>query len=130
MSKIQETCFMKRMMTLWIALLLLSCSSAEQHFNNNQSVQTTRTVSYNGVTVDIIIDKPSNDAADVLIVYRGTIMFDDLAFDASKTVQTVLRSPSLKSQILDIRRFLMMHIQSNCLMNSLNNVGINLHSIY
>lgn len=89
MSKIQETCFMKRMMTLWIALLLLSCSSAEQHFNNNQSVQTTRTVSYNGVTVDIIIDKPSNDAADVLIVYRGTIMFDDLAFDASKTASIV-----------------------------------------
>ena len=41
-----------------------------------EAYRITKTVSYNDVEVDIIIDKPSGNRFDVLVVYHGTVWSD------------------------------------------------------
>ena len=40
-------------------------------------------VSHQGVSVDVVIDKPAGNAFDVLLVYHGTVMRDDLVMQAA-----------------------------------------------
>jgi hypothetical protein len=42
-----------------------------------------RNVSYNGFSVDVVIDKPQNDTVDVLVVYHGTVAFDNKILEAA-----------------------------------------------
>jgi hypothetical protein len=46
----------------------------------------TRTVTNNGVSVDVVIDKPAGNAFDVLIVYHGTVSYDSLVVQAAHNV--------------------------------------------
>ena len=41
-------------------------------------------VSYRGVAVDVLIDKPAGTAFDVLLVYHGTVMQDALVMQAAQ----------------------------------------------
>jgi pimeloyl-ACP methyl ester carboxylesterase len=41
-------------------------------------------VSYQGVSVDVVIDKPAGTAFDVLLVYHGTVMQDALVMQAAQ----------------------------------------------
>ena len=41
-------------------------------------------VMHQGVGVDVVIDKPQGDAFDVLVVYHGTVMRDDLVLAAAR----------------------------------------------
>jgi poly(3-hydroxybutyrate) depolymerase len=43
----------------------------------------TKNISYNGVSVNVVIDKPQNDVVDVLLVYHGTVAFDNKILDAA-----------------------------------------------
>lgn len=38
--------------------------------------QITKTISYNNLELDLIIDKPVGDTFDVLVVYHGTVWSD------------------------------------------------------
>lgn len=65
-------------------LLLLSCSSrVSSGVEKSESFQITKTVEYNGVSVDLVIDKPEGDDLDLLIVYRGTVRNDSLILQAA-----------------------------------------------
>lgn len=44
----------------------------------------TRMLEANGVRVDAIIDRPANDVVDVVLLYHGTVLFDDRILEAAQ----------------------------------------------
>jgi hypothetical protein len=48
------------------------------------SFNTTQTITYNGVSVDVVIDKPAGDSFDVLLVYHGTVNVDSAILQAAQ----------------------------------------------
>lgn len=49
----------------------------------NKAYRVVRNINYNGVSVDVVIDKPQNDTVDVLVVYHGTVAFDSKVLEAA-----------------------------------------------
>jgi acetyl esterase/lipase len=49
-------------------------------------------VSHQGVSVDVVIDKPAGNAFDVLLVYHGTVMRDDLVMQAANDTLDAFRA--------------------------------------
>lgn len=43
----------------------------------------TKNITFNGVSVNLVIDKPALKEVDVLVVYHGTVMYDSLILNAS-----------------------------------------------
>ncbi|MGI6049160.1 MAG: hypothetical protein ACOYEG_14330 [Petrimonas sp.] len=79
-------------MRLLILLSLILCSCTK---NVDLTAQTTtptayrqtKSISYNSVNVDVIIDKPAKNDLDVLLVFHGTVMFDsDILTAANNTL--------------------------------------------
>lgn len=60
-------------------LVMLTCNKA----NSDNAYLITKTISYNDVSVDIVIDKPEENEVDVLIVYHGTVGYDSLILQAA-----------------------------------------------
>lgn len=64
---------------IFLSFILYACKK-----DDNSTAQTptptayrqTKTISYNSVNVDVIIDKPAKNDLDVLLVFHGTVMFD------------------------------------------------------
>ncbi len=50
------------------------------------SAQQVKRITYNGVSVDIVIDKPVNTFVDVVIAYAGTVTSDANILDAARNV--------------------------------------------
>lgn len=60
-------------------IILISCGS-DNTVDSNQTVQSNRenrTITYNQVNVNVIIDKPALNEVDVLITYHGTVQSDN-----------------------------------------------------
>lgn len=51
--------------------------------NPSSSYRVTRSITYNGVSVDVVIDKPKGTRLDTLIVYHGTVMVDSQILQAA-----------------------------------------------
>lgn len=70
---------------LFIFLLLFSCNKGSDHIipPPNNAFLITKTISYNDIFVDVVIDKPEENEIDVLIVYHGTVGFDSLILQAA-----------------------------------------------
>lgn len=66
-------------------LLLLSCHKTTDPTipPSNTAYQITKTINYNGISVDVVIDKPKGDEHNVLIVYHGTVGYDSLILEAA-----------------------------------------------
>ncbi|MCO5290795.1 MAG: prolyl oligopeptidase family serine peptidase [Chitinophagaceae bacterium] len=71
----------------WIVLLGLQACVNQK--NNSQiserPYKVVKSIHYNGVKVDIIIDKPAGEPTDVLMVYHGTVVADKKILDATET---------------------------------------------
>ena len=50
-----------------------------------EAYRTTKTITFNDVEVDVIIDKPIGNTFDVLLVYHGTVWSDNLIHSAANT---------------------------------------------
>ena len=61
-------------------LILFVCFSAcnEENFteHSDDTFRTTRTITYNNINVDVVIDKPDSNEVDVLLVFHGTVSYD------------------------------------------------------
>ena len=71
-----------------LVLLFLSCekdNSANQPNPNTSAYRITKSISYNSVGVDVIIDKPEGNEFDVLITYHGTVQSDSDILSAAET---------------------------------------------
>lgn len=75
-------------MRFWI-LLPLFFTACDKDSTIEQSApaayRITKSIAYNNVNVDVIIDKPANNAVDVLITYHGTVQSDDNILPAAET---------------------------------------------
>jgi hypothetical protein len=64
-----------RLIFLLSVIHFFSCANE----NREQSIDAyreTRTISYNNINVDVVIDKPALNQLDVLLVFHGTVMHD------------------------------------------------------
>jgi hypothetical protein len=68
---------------LAILLLFVSCKKTNSQSNSDAAYRTTKKISYNNISVDVVIDKPQGIAFDVLMVYHGTVGYDSLILDAA-----------------------------------------------
>jgi hypothetical protein len=67
---------------IWL-FLLLGCNKSTQG-EISPPYQTTKNVSYNGVSVNVIIDKPAGNEFDVLLVFHGTVYYNSEILLAAK----------------------------------------------
>lgn len=63
---------------------LVACKKGNTS-TTNVAYRITKSISYNNVNVDVIIDKPENNEVDVLMVYHGTVVFDNKIHEAATT---------------------------------------------
>jgi hypothetical protein len=82
-------------MRLLILLLLFffSCVKADP---TEQSIpvayRITKSITYNNINVDIVIDKPALNEVDVLLVFHGTVMYDNGIMNAANTTLDKFKS--------------------------------------
>ena len=64
----------------FIAIFLSSCDKEEQATTQVPSMpiayRQTKTIAYNSISVDVIVDKPALNEVDVLLVFHGTVLYD------------------------------------------------------
>lgn len=72
---------------LFLVVLLYTCDNRKQSVNQNQNeaYRQTKTIRYNNINVDVVIDKPALDDVDVLLVFHGTVLYDDNIITAANT---------------------------------------------
>jgi len=70
-----------------IPLLLFSCTKDVQlpSPDSPTAYRQTKTISYNNINVDVVIDKPALNKVDVLLVFHGTVLFDSNLMTAANT---------------------------------------------
>lgn len=61
---------------LLFSLFFAACKK-DKNQEGPQAYRITKNISYNNVSVDVVIDKPALAEVDVLMVYHGTVQFDD-----------------------------------------------------
>jgi hypothetical protein len=66
-----------------LLLFLFSCAKNKQT-DSSSSYRQTRTVTYNNVSVDVVIDKPANNDLDVMVLYHGTVLYDSNSIAAAE----------------------------------------------
>lgn len=63
---------------------LIGCSKAAPNpVTEGEPFRTTRAITYNGVEVALVIDKPAANDVHALVVYHGTVLYDSLVVDAA-----------------------------------------------
>jgi hypothetical protein len=77
-----------KMKLLLLILLSFSCKKDDTpaDLNHHPAYQITKNISYNDVSVDVVIDKPEGNEFDVLMVFHGTVRNDDLILQAAHNV--------------------------------------------
>ncbi len=67
-----------------IAFLISACQKKDVP-DPSLPYRMTKSIAYNNVQVDVVIDKPEGEAFDVLVVYHGTVVFDAKILEAANT---------------------------------------------
>ena len=95
MNKYLQFSIMRIFIPLLLLLLFLSCekdNSANQPNPNTSAYRITKSISYNSVGVDVIIDKPEGNEFDVLIIYHGTVQSDSNILPAANNTLDKFKS--------------------------------------
>ena len=64
-------------------IILFSCQKSDDEIDT--VYRMTKNITYNNISVDVVIDKPINNEVDVLLVYHGTVMYDNKILEAANT---------------------------------------------
>ena len=94
-----------------IILFLFSCKKDKQ-VESPTAYRITKNITYNNISVDIIIDKPAINNLDVLLVFHGTVQSDSEIITAANTTLDNFKS------ILDRKNMMIVsvaHPQENIL---------------
>jgi len=77
-----------------IALYLLSCEKDNQVDKPNTPIayRQTKTIAYNNIHVDVVIDKPALNEVDVLLVFAGTVLYESNIMTAANTILDKFKS--------------------------------------
>jgi len=85
------------------ASILLSGCKKENDSSSGQGSSLgpeLKSISYNGVSVKVVIDKPLSDSVDALLTFHGTVMDDDLIVDAAYKALTEVKKITTRPDIL------------------------------
>jgi poly(3-hydroxybutyrate) depolymerase len=77
---------MQKLNILILVLFSIACSKEIQpqiSIEKGKSYVTNRTINYNDLKVDLVIDKPENNEVDVLMVFHGTVLYDNKILEAA-----------------------------------------------
>ena len=76
-----------------ILLAFFSCNKEDNvvDVKAEPAYKITKNISYNGVSVNVIIDKPEGNEFDVLMVFHGTVDFDNLILQAAENTLNVFK---------------------------------------
>jgi hypothetical protein len=86
---------MKMQQVLFLLIMsLISCNkeTKDEQLPPEGAYRITKNISFNQVSVDVIIDKPANDDVDVLIVYHGTVWYDSEILTAAGNALDAFKS--------------------------------------
>jgi hypothetical protein len=93
-----------RILTI-LTLLFFSCTKDN---TTEQPIPTayriTKSVTYNNINVDIVIDKPALNEVDVLLVFHGTVLYDSNLMTAANTTLDKFKG------ILDIKDMMIVSV--------------------
>lgn len=82
-TETQIFCRMRFLLLIPVFLIGLTFHSCKKSDSAGKAYQVVRKITYNGVSVDVVIDKPQNDKVDVLVLYHGTVTFDNKILEAA-----------------------------------------------
>ena len=70
-----------------LPILFFSCSEDNTiiELPTPTAYRITQTVTYDSISVDVVIDKPALDEVDVLLVFHGTVLYDSNIMTAANT---------------------------------------------
>ena len=68
---------------LLLFIFFSSCQKADDE--TISAYRMTKNITYNNISVDVVIDKPATNEVDVLLVYHGTVLFDNKILEAANT---------------------------------------------
>lgn len=87
-----------------LTLLTLLCTSISCKDTQIQvpsvAYNTTKKINYNGIQVDVVIDKPVNNDVDVLILYHGTVLYDNKILEAANNTLEAFRKILNRTDIM------------------------------
>lgn len=88
------------LLLLWLTISCSQDSSTPATPNPTPTAyRTTRTVTYNGIPVTVVIDKPAQNVVDVMVVYHGTVSSDANIVSAANTTldkfKSILNRPNM-----------------------------------
>jgi hypothetical protein len=93
-----------RILTI-LTLLFFSCTKDN---TTEQPIPTayriTKSVTYNNINVDVVIDKPALNEVDVLLVFHGTVLYDSNLMTAANTTLDKFKG------ILDIKDMMIVSV--------------------
>lgn len=76
--------------------LLFACSKTTNPILDESeplpALEKTLSIEYNGVGVDIVIDKPEGNELDVLMVFHGTVWYDSLILQAANNALNAFKN--------------------------------------
>lgn len=73
----------------FIFMCFISCKKDEmisQPQPTSTAYRTSRSISYNNVNVNVVIDKPALQEVDVLVVFHGTVLYDSEILNAANFI--------------------------------------------
>jgi hypothetical protein len=79
----------KKTISLFLLVLIFFSCSNDISNPKNQTPTTfrqTKNISYNDISLNVIIDKPDTNEVDVLIVFHGTVLYDNKILEAAENV--------------------------------------------
>jgi hypothetical protein len=95
MRTIQQNIYKFSFMRLLILFTLFFYSCAKDNTPeqpNPTAYRITKSVTYNTINVDVIIDKPALNEVDVLLVFHGTVLYDSNLMTAANTTLDKFKS--------------------------------------
>jgi hypothetical protein len=71
-----------------LVLIFFSCNNDISNPTNQTptAFRQTKNISYNDISLNVIIDKPDTNEVDVLIVFHGTVLYDNKILEAAENV--------------------------------------------
>jgi hypothetical protein len=69
-------------------------------FYLSHNAQTIKRITYNNVSVDVVIDKPVNTFVDVLVAFPGTVATDDQIIPAAQNILTRVKEITNRTDMM------------------------------
>ena len=83
--------FALRLFFLLSVIYFFSCANENTELSID-AYRETRTISYNNINVDVVIDKPALNKVDILLVFHGTVLYDLNLMTAANTTLDKFKS--------------------------------------